>query len=1591
MALIPNLQLAEFALNELEALESRCLVWGLVDNALSTPEVHEALQNILDLEQSQILISDPDCSIYTSRDLRDFLVEKKLLFEVPFSNTDERYWRTRMGEGVRLIAKLRQLFSKHGTNRWGEAATLVADYRFLRRSRRYPRRDLSGKVVFNQLEQSLSSQILLNAVCAWLDQLPRTGGLSRFQVTATERILRSLENRNCSGTLVAAGTGSGKTLSFYLPALTWLAAQRVQSPSSKGVRVLALYPRNELLKDQLAEVYDQCRKLDSWITRHGGRPIRVGVLYGDTPNSVKSALSSRAWPNHSDGKKVPFFNCPLDGQHGEMILRRDLSEGNARLVCQSCAAFVDSRTLAFTRDDIKKDPPDILFTSVEMLNRHLSNSDMKHVFGIGQNAERAPDLMLLDEVHLYSGSYGAQVAYLLRRWWYSSGRKTSFVGLSATISDGKSFFSQLTGLHESVVEEIHPLEDDIEEEGAEYLIALRGDPVSQAALLSTTIQALMLGTRMLDTPENFNKYSMPFFGWKAFAFTDQLDATNRLFNDFSDAEGRFSSAGGHANLKKHPNGGLAHLRNGVNPTFRSERYFAGQDWSIPREIGHALTDRLKIGRTTSLDQGVNRDASVIIATASLEVGFDDPAVGLVIQHKAPRDIASFLQRKGRGGRTRHMRPWTMVVLTDYGRDRLAYQAYDQLFDPELVTRKLPLSNRYVQRMQAVYAFLDELGEWTFKDQPPISIWRDLSQPNFDSTPPNWTKEKFDLVKRLAGNIDLPLSLTKWIQLKSAARDLGPKGFTSEVQYAGVNWLTKRLQHQRVVQLLSETLQNSQKIEKLARGIGARLSLSPEEVSVLFWSHPRPLVLGAIPTLMRRIASGWRSNGTAAQDFQAGHPLPDFIPASLFADLSLPEICIDLSEHRLDVEDQFMPVQQALGEFAPGKVSRRFDDALWLGVDGGTLANYFANAPHDVVEAIEIKKWFHLERKHDFYAKVGDAVIKFRAFRPQTAFLQPVPRFGNGVPELSDTSNAQLTWISFLSSNHTGQIFYPSEHIGISKLIKSISLHTHAQQTQAEVRRYAIGSKSELRLRSGQKSERINVDFQFHDSGEPSGVGFEIDVDALVLNVELPEELFEFLLSGDAKCTRAARSARYNWEARQNQSFVLALPNPFLRGWVAQLYQIAVLQVMAAEKLSLTEALNLVSDKKRMDILLNVLQTVFQVPENDYGEEGSDRLRQKLVETLESETVLKAVREVARVLDDPIDSTWNDWVSLTVRATLGAACLEAIQISCPEVDPDSLIVDIDINNDDGSNNKTSEIWISEVNPGGNGLIESVAELLANRPDSLFRHIEAALGPRDFEWTNSQLRQVVQWLGGENTDALVQQSVLQVRQSKNSTDTSKNFADLRSLLVTKGQSIFHGYIVSLSMRLLRPDTPSELDSLIAEIHKYWDDLEIQNGVEIDVRVLCALFSADDRMDHAFTAIGQVLPSENRTAWRFGVLMGMLWPQGHALRSVALPWSNRFSSYSIGTERMLLDQWLTPRPDPIDPNDKEWEVLIRDRLMSETRAIIAISTEQIPKLMPVVIASMATEPVQFEYLNVFAQLSEVKRCDDRIELTFSIPDSL
>ena len=157
-------------------------------------------------------------------------------------------------------------------------------------------------------------------------------------------------------------------------------------------------------------------------------------------------------------------------------------------------------------------------------------------------------------------------------------------------------------------------------------------------MLSTSIQATMLLGRVLDTREQ--PLSTGIVGSKVFAFADNLDVINRFYHNLLDAEG-FNGTG-----KAQVRVPLAASRSRTIPEEFDARLEAGQVWRMAEEIGHpeGLGQGLRISRTSSQDAGVDERSQVIVATASLEVGFNDPAVGAVLQHKAPRDVASFLQR-----------------------------------------------------------------------------------------------------------------------------------------------------------------------------------------------------------------------------------------------------------------------------------------------------------------------------------------------------------------------------------------------------------------------------------------------------------------------------------------------------------------------------------------------------------------------------------------------------------------------------------------------------------------------------------------------------------------------------------------------------------------------------------------------------------------------------------------------------------------------------------------------------------------------------------------------------------------------------------
>ncbi|MXW98265.1 MAG: DEAD/DEAH box helicase [Acidimicrobiaceae bacterium] len=821
-------------LNELEARELPLLSWGVTSGAYGEVE-------LLDLLASVRPEDEPE-------DLLERLLASGLVFERGVAGNQ---FRTRMAETVRLARHLRQWF--HGPRSdWRSAKTLVSDMRFLSRPRVVPVRQVDERELIARLRANLSE----TWTAAHEENLKAVLGgqsLSEFQVRATARLLGSVGSRG--GTCITAGTGAGKTLAFYLPALT----HALSVPAPAGIpRIVAIYPRIELLRDQLAAILKSVTNLEASDVGH----LQVGVLYKEAPKNQNDARQDqrKGWTATAEGLISPIVSCPRDGCSGKLLWPNSEKEGR-RLRCITCGSELES--LVFTRRSLKARPPEILFTTTEMVNRSLGAPEMQRLL-VG-DSRRSPDFVLLDEIHTYSGTHGAQVANLLRRWRGEMAAPSHVVGLSATLADPKGFFSELVGADTGSVAVVAPSDAEMRDLGREYFMALRGDPASQTSLLSTTIQAAMLMRRMLDREPDVPSGGM--FGNRLFAFTDNLDIVNRLHSQLQDAEGW--RPGG---VDRKPEGSLAVLR--ASGGDNGPRDDVGQLWDAAEELG-TLTLPMVIDRTTSQDSGVDRSSDIVVATASLEVGFDDPNVGAVLQHKAPRDAAQFLQRRGRAGRNPVMRPWTTVVLSDYGRDRLAFQAYETLFDPRVQPTRLPIRNRVILKMQATWWLTDYLRR------------RSGGAPLLDVLKSEWQRD-------------------------------------SDRQVRAAN---KALRAAR-------SLLTAEGIDRLRSGLQWSLRISEEDARSVLFDHPRAIATTVLPTIIRRLEAVLGQD-RLPDDFPWGDPLVDFVPNALFAPLQTPEVRIHPPPRgEFQPEPYIEPIAQSMREFAPGKVSYRFairgkDQRMWV--------------------------------------------------------------------------------------------------------------------------------------------------------------------------------------------------------------------------------------------------------------------------------------------------------------------------------------------------------------------------------------------------------------------------------------------------------------------------------------------------------------------------------------------------------------------------------------------------------------------------------------------------------------------------------------
>ena len=1541
-----NRLLIEF-IDELERKEVRLLVWGLVDGSFTESEIFDLASDFLDEKEGWD-------DYHYEEDFIEELVDRALLFSWYEDASGTTKYRSRMAESVRLFARLKQLFPRHlnSTDGWRSAANLVSDFRLVTRPRHYPNRNHEGVEVIEEwsnLDCNLTSlQIGVLKALLNVDGEGEAWKLASFQKRATERILdcskKNEENdkKEPSGTVVCAGTGSGKTLAFYLPALTHIASL-VQKDSSHWVRALAIYPRNELLKDQFSETLEQTRKLKSVFQGEQLRPILIGTFFGPNPNSnrIEDVLDKK-WVRYGDDFVCPFLKCP-DCSQDLLWKKNDREQNKERLTCSNsdCSSIIEEDEIVLTRSRLKRVQPDILFCTTEMMNQRMTDSKNWELFGIGfyRDIDKKPSLVLIDEVHSYEGSQGAQVAYFFRRWMQRSYVKPHFVGLSATLMEADRFFSELTGVTQNRVEEISPERGEMKKEGVEYMLALRGDPVSGASLLSTSIQSTMLMRRVLDSS---SEISGGLYGKKVFVFADDLDVINRMFHNIRDAEGQ--SSNGTPNPVR-LDGSLANLRRS-DSVDEEQRFKHGQSWRVSEDIGHNISqgaNRMRVGRVSSQDSGVDRSSEVIVATASLEVGFNDKEVGAVIQHKSPRNMASFLQRKGRAGRDRSMRPWTIVVLSDYGRDRISYQGYDLLFDPELKPRQLPLSNRQVMKMQSVFAFLDWCSS---KLSAHGHLWKNVSQPA-DPLEDNWTRNR---------------------QLEVAA--LIEKVMSGEEEYYQ----------------LREYLRWS--VRK------THSPLSDDELDKLLWQPPRALMTSVIPTLHRRLTSNWKSGNIEGQDYSLFyHPLPEFIPSKLFGSLDISEVNIKVpTGPQLEYEEEFMMgVQQTLREYAPGRISKRHGihhqlSRHWVPVDPdrGSVQNIDVSSFCNSYEELGVFQWYENQN-----------VNSMRVLRPYEISLS-----GDPPNIVSDSSSAMPRWRSSINQDDdsiSGSVIGVPRPSPWQDIINELSFFTHNKYQSVKICRFSLGSDANIKMRSRTEEIRTNYvisDGDSENAQNPVGLGFQIEVDAIRVRVNIPPD---WNFGHSQEKLPSLRVSRFKYLILEDAQLD-GIANYFEREFIVEIVLSTLTAIAIESTIDLRTAWEqLISENTEHELTLSsaldiiyetiVTDEIDEPDDNSLEEDGNhnqdsqnsgrvDHLR----DLLENNNTVRQVieRNIAVLWEDP-DSSWNDWLEDRFLVTVGSAFQQAIHHLCGDSDAEDLLIDIDpgsfSNNEILINEGVRDIWVSEATSGGGGIIElSLPRIIAD-PRRFIDLLTSALEESDLESADFEVNRLLDKLV-KNGDQDLVDSMQDVRNSYDQgvEELSEKFELFQQLLNQKGYNTSHVMISTLASRIIRPGTSVATDSLIYDMNQRWKTEECRLGVEIGARAYAYALSEFDNLDHSLTQLGINPPNSDRRIWRFNSIYSLIWLKGSQARNKELSTYNPFVKLP-DPERLLVLDSLVPEKKPIQFGENNWKEQFNQQLTKESRVELFATAEKFDQFKKQLI-NFLVEPIEVDSIFLFPRIRAVYR---------------
>ena len=244
-------------------------------------------------------------------------------------------------------------------------------------------------------------------------------------------------------TLVATGTGSGKTECFTYPILSYCA----QFKNTPGIRAIIIYPMNALATDQ-------ARRLAETIDNFPGlKGINVGLYIGD------------------------------DAHRGG----RDKEMGKDHVITD--------------REAILQSPPQILLTNYKMLDYMLIREKEKQLWE--KNDPTTLKYLVVDELHTFDGAQAADLACLVRRLKLRLKMEDGAlccVGTSATLGTGEAALKDIRDYAAKIFSREFDSDSIIPESriGFEEMKSITSDPFFDDEYVEALFEVLENKVKTLD-------------------------------------------------------------------------------------------------------------------------------------------------------------------------------------------------------------------------------------------------------------------------------------------------------------------------------------------------------------------------------------------------------------------------------------------------------------------------------------------------------------------------------------------------------------------------------------------------------------------------------------------------------------------------------------------------------------------------------------------------------------------------------------------------------------------------------------------------------------------------------------------------------------------------------------------------------------------------------------------------------------------------------------------------------------------------------------------------------------------------------------